>query len=346
MKFIKKIFRWINLLVVGGTIIAFLAPYISPTVLWPISFFGLALPVFLLLNIVFLFLFFLLKERKGWYLNALCLGISMLFIGKIIGTGGSITPTNNTLKVLSFNSSGFFDFKGNVKKDMEPYQNIFKDKSIVCLQEANYLTNKQKYFDYFSETFGFSYAYGGKTGLKILSTYPIINKGILIGKATAANGCIYADIKLDTTIVRIYNYHLQSTGIAPEAQKVIDNPDLEDANTKKSVKNIAIRLKNGSIKRAKNVQVIKEHMDNCPYPIIACGDLNDTPFTYSYHKLKRGLKDSFVERGSGLGATYNGPIPFLRIDYILTSPSFNIYSHQLIDTELSDHYPIISEIGF
>jgi endonuclease/exonuclease/phosphatase family metal-dependent hydrolase len=73
--------------------------------------------------------------------------------------------------------------------------------------------------------------------------------------------------------------------------------------------------------------------------------LNDTPFSYAYHTLSYGLKDSFSERGSGFGITYNGPIPGLRIDYILTSPQINIHSHDVLSSTLSDHYPVFSTVS-
>ena len=83
---------------------------------------------------------------------------------------------------------------------------------------------------------------------------------------------------------------------------------------------ITSRLKKSFIKRAIEVDVIKEHMNKSPFPIIICGDFNDTPNSYAYKKISHGLKDSFLEQGIGIGSTFLGKIPFLRIDYILHSP--------------------------
>ena len=46
--------------------------------------------------------------------------------------------------------------------------------------------------------------------------------------------------------------------------------------------------------------------------------------------------------GKGLGQTYNGKFPTLRIDYILHSPEFKINSFKTKEVNLSDHFPIVS----
>ena len=46
--------------------------------------------------------------------------------------------------------------------------------------------------------------------------------------------------------------------------------------------------------------------------------------------------------GTGLGQTYNGKFPTLRIDYILHSPEFKINSFKTTEVNLSDHFPIVS----
>ena len=47
------------------------------------------------------------------------------------------------------------------------------------------------------------------------------------------------------------------------------------------------------------------------------GDFNDTPVSYAYRKIRKGLNDSFVNSGYGAGFTYKGNYPPNRIDYIL-----------------------------
>ena len=75
--------------------------------------------------------------------------------------------------------------------------------------------------------------------------------------------------------------------------------------------------------------------------MLICGDLNDTPSSYTYQVLSRGMKDSFKKAGNGLiGNTFRGNLPSFRIDYILFDKKFEAYNYEKINISLSDHYPI------
>ena len=74
------------------------------------------------------------------------------------------------------------------------------------------------------------------------------------------------------------------------------------------------------------------------YPVLLCGDLNDHPLSYSTSELRKGWQDTFEEGGSGWGTTYGGQLPLLRIDYIMADSNFQITHHDVVKTNLSDHY--------
>jgi endonuclease/exonuclease/phosphatase family metal-dependent hydrolase len=69
-----------------------------------------------------------------------------------------------------------------------------------------------------------------------------------------------------------------------------------------------------------------------PYPTIVCGDFNDTPVSYTIHKLTRDLTDVFREVGRGFSHTYRGFFDMLRIDYVMCSDEFTPISYQVIDS--------------
>jgi endonuclease/exonuclease/phosphatase family metal-dependent hydrolase len=52
------------------------------------------------------------------------------------------------------------------------------------------------------------------------------------------------------------------------------------------------------------------------------------------------LNDAFIDAGYGLGNTFNGNLPPVRIDFILYSAAFESYDFNVHGVELSDHYPI------
>lgn len=103
---------------------------------------------------------------------------------------------------------------------------------------------------------------------------------------------------------------------------------------------IISRLNNAYIKRSKQVEIILSKIEQSPYPVLVCGDFNDTPVSYTYRKMTKELWDAFVESGNGTGSTYIGMFPFLRIDYILHSKELNAYQFETHSEELSDHHAI------
>jgi endonuclease/exonuclease/phosphatase family metal-dependent hydrolase len=100
------------------------------------------------------------------------------------------------------------------------------------------------------------------------------------------------------------------------------------------------KLIKASKRRAVQANVISTHIQNSSYPVIVCGDFNDTPVSYVYHKIRGGLKYVFVEAGKGCGGIYNGRLPSYRIDFILFYSSFNAYNYKRKKVNLSDHYPV------
>ncbi|MEM8906288.1 MAG: endonuclease/exonuclease/phosphatase family protein, partial [Bacteroidota bacterium] len=94
--------------------------------------------------------------------------------------------------------------------------------------------------------------------------------------------------------------------------------------------------------RAQQAHLVAEHVRNSPYPVMICGDFNETPLSYVYRILSAPLQDAFKQKGSGLGTTYAGKIPALRIDYILADRRLKILDHQILYKSYSDHYPVRS----
>ena len=80
-------------------------------------------------------------------------------------------------------------------------------------------------------------------------------------------------------------------------------------------------------------------MKNCPYPIIICGDFNDTPVSYAYQQLGDNMIDAFLESGNGIGASFS-KIPTLRIDYIFLNKDFKSFGFTTHEEEFSDHRAI------
>ena len=109
--------------------------------------------------------------------------------------------------------------------------------------------------------------------------------------------------------------------------------------------NIIKKLRNAFKKRSAQAEKVAESIRQSPYPVIVCGDFNDTPASYTYQEISNDLIDSFEEKGKGTGSTYVGRFPWLRIDYILHSPSIQTLEYRNLAKNLSDHKAIISTLG-
>jgi endonuclease/exonuclease/phosphatase family metal-dependent hydrolase len=104
------------------------------------------------------------------------------------------------------------------------------------------------------------------------------------------------------------------------------------------------RLKIAFEKRAIQAETICQHISASPFPVLLCGDLNDTPVSYCYRQFNDLLYDAFVESGNGIGQTYVGEVPSNRIDYIFYDASFksaNFETHQVYH---SDHKPVSCQL--
>ena len=103
-------------------------------------------------------------------------------------------------------------------------------------------------------------------------------------------------------------------------------------------------MRSSITRRPKQVDIVLEDIRNSPVESIVTGDFNDTPMSYTYQQLKKGKKDSFVEAGKGLGGTYSGLWPFIRIDYVLLPGSCKVQYHKVVRKPFSDHYPIVTRL--
>lgn len=78
-------------------------------------------------------------------------------------------------------------------------------------------------------------------------------------------------------------------------------------------------------------------------PTLLLGDLNAEPADPELTPLFRRLDDVWsASRGPGL--TFPADDPLKRIDYILASSHFAVENVEVLDTEASDHRPVVADL--
>ncbi len=100
------------------------------------------------------------------------------------------------------------------------------------------------------------------------------------------------------------------------------------------------------VKQEEQVQIFNNHRKESPLRQIVCADFNNTPFSNIYRITKGEMQDTFDEKGTGFGKTFDLKVVPFRIDFILADKTMQVMTHQNFDLKLSDHYPVLTSIRF
>lgn len=349
---IRKIAIWLNILAAVILLLSYFAPYVDPQNFWPLAFLGLAYYYLLIANLLFVVLWLILWKRLIILsLASIILGWSNLpLLIQLSGVEADENPAS--IKVVSFNVRVFDLYNWSRNKDTR--NKIFnflrmQKADVICLQEFYENPDQFPVLDTLKRLLGMPHTAIGYTlekgpqhfGIATFSRFPIVGKGFVDFGEKSNNSFIFADMVIEADTIRVYNTHLQSNKLNEADMKFIESlgSDKEVDEIKGSEK-ILKKLKYGFIKRGAQVNIVKEHIGGCRYPVVLCGDFNDSPFSYTYQVLSQDMQDAFVESGMGFGKTYNGKIPSFRIDYILASEKWKITGFETLPENLSDHYPV------
>jgi endonuclease/exonuclease/phosphatase family metal-dependent hydrolase len=329
--------------------------------LWLCTF---AIPVVFAVNIV-LFLLYAILRRASAIFYLLPLLFNLQFVTETYGVKrlyrAETTCSQDTtaaFSLLSYNVSGLkkpehanmhtFTIKDD--KDSVTYKLrkwiLENDYDVQCYQEFFDHTHnsyfktieaiqKKGYYYFFSKDAG---ANGDAVGLLTVSRFPIVNKGNILVSDNGFNRVIYTDIKIGPDTVRVINVHLESMRMKKDNPLYTDNRDAQ----KHRVKVILHKLKDGVFERSKQVEEVLAVIDTSSHPVICAGDFNELPYSYTYHSLRKKLKNSFEEKGKGFGFSYRGnTLQFLRIDNQFFSPGLDVVDFETRqDVPYSDHFPL------
>ncbi|MGO4905762.1 endonuclease/exonuclease/phosphatase family protein [Flavobacterium sp. W20_MBD1_R3] len=341
--FNKGIF-FLNIVLTLVTFIAYVLPFLAPKSFPLLSVLTLFMPFFFILNGLF-FLYWAIQFKKQLIVSGLVLLIGITFINKFYKFSSTESiKEEKDFTVMSYNVRLLNVFKW-IDRDDVPADilNFINDKNpdIVCLQEFS----ASAHIDLKVYPYRYIYMNGDqiKTGQAIFSKFPILDQGNIIFP-NSSNNVIYADIKKGKDVIRVYNMHLQSIKISPDVNEIDQNIDV--INQQKS-QMLFIRISKAFKQQQQQAEIFKEHKMKCIYPIVICGDMNNSAFSYVYRSVKGNMKDSFEEAGSGFGETYKFRYYPARIDYIFADEKMSVKKFENFPEFInSDHFPIMARLSY
>lgn len=345
-----KILLGVNLLFAFSLLFSYLAVHISPEDFAFPAFFGLAYPYLLLINILMAVLWAVLLKFEA-LISVAVIAIGFTHLSNYIRIGRSDKNTDGTFKVISYNLRLFNYFESRNSNSEKKVLSFLREQQadLICLQEFYVNGNPQQEDKIIREALGGKYYShmkvlgSGKNryyGIVTLSKFPITGKGEIIHPSSSSL-TIYTDILIKNDTFRIFNNHLQSFRLKSMERSLVEEITTSgDNEALDEVRSLSLSLKKGFIRRAQQAEALKQKVNQSPFPVIITGDFNDTPVSYSYHKIRKGLNDSFVNSGYGAGFTYKGNYPANRIDYILYDNALECSYFDILKIKYSDHYPV------
>ena len=330
------------------TISMYYACTIRPEKFWMAGFSGFLIPPVLLLQSLLL-IFWLFKKPFYALIPALALFFGIRFISASFGWHYLITEDCRDFRVLSLNARTFGSMEKphaeKTDKTSETVQAIVDSKAdVICIQEMfdfpgvrpfNVIRTLKKagYPHVFYSIARKSW--GSSVGMAIVSKHPILEKEIIRKKEGSNNQIILARIRIGDRHISVINMHLQSVALK-------DDELAKTGEAKELIGNtfsIGKKLKKGFQIRASQIDELLNSARSEGAYVVICGDLNDTPYSNAYLRLRDEFRNSFEEKGRGFGFTFNGGIPFLRIDQQFFGKGLRVTRFDVIRKfPVSDHY--------
>ena len=364
----KFLFIALTLLAAIALIFAFLAKLLPPSVSSTIAYCGLFFPYLLIANFV-LVIIWLIIDFTWAIVPAAVILLNVNNIDKHFQFRGCDKPEVcvNCLKVMSYNAKAFNIYQDDQLSMNRQVVTFLQNETpdILCIQEYSYDNTGKTRFNSTESILNalniknnerthkvilpYRNKLGYQFGMAIFSKYRIIDGGFVETSDSSSNKSMYVDIRYNGDTLRIYNIHLASMHLDStdyETGKSIWAGNYDSSFNDKAQK-LSQKISMAYKLRQKQAKSVHAHINECPYPVILCGDFNDSPASFSYNKIMHGFKDAFRSSGSGTGTTYiGGNFPAYRIDYIAHDKQFNDFQYTVCkDLTVSDHYPIYTYIS-
>ena len=351
------------------------APYMHPEDWWFTGFFGLFFP-YLFVVMLFFLVFWIFVKIKYSVFPLLVLIAGFGKAGLHVPFSGSsefnLEKPEGSLRIMTWNIRHFIPFdESKFKPDKMLHQAaIFEqikkyNPDIICFQEFLSMPEggSMDPISVLNKEMGYRYhQFAGKdifktkqySGIAIFSKIPILSGGVLpYPRSTGDNAenTNFADFVVAGDTLRLFSVHLQSFGFGSREYKRIDDVKAKLDSSVLESKHLLKKMRNTFYWHGIQSDFIETEVDASPYPSVIVGDLNDVPGSYTYSVVRGDHKDAFLERGSGLGATFTSSsstilrlLPTLRIDYIFHPQEYQTLQFLKGENQISDHRFLLADL--
>lgn len=341
-----------------------LARVVNPQTTPIFAFAGLFFQVIYLCNVACA-LWWVVRWKRWFVLSLLVLligagNIGLFYRSDMVAQTPDVSKSRDDVVVATYNVMNFSD--AEAPEGVSNYHRVMEwlnesGAQIVCLQEAHFSSSKS--FGEFKgglRKMGYGFFTNATTdkrdsatgsGFAMFSTYPIVRHAIA-EESDGNIGGVWADVKVGRDTVRIFNLHLQSTGITIADRNDTLSPQIiDDTMARTKLSKVATKMVENYRQRAAQADIVARLVEESPYAVVVCGDFNDTPVSYTYDTiLAEGLQDAFVECGRGTEYTFKGLYNLFRIDYILyDEATFASKEYQSYNLDYSDHKAVVVRMG-
>lgn len=343
-KYMAMMFLVVQVVVTSFTIVALFGGDVNPIGNTARAMLVYVLPLLIIANL--LLLVYWLVRRRWLYalIPVITVACCIPYIGTIYQFSFSHDDAEeqNGLKIATYNVAMFNrETSGFLAQDILAEMRRQKV-DVLCMQEYNDISGDKKNSDSYKEYF--PYMAVGRDDMVIYSRFPITGSKAILFEDTN-NSAMWADVEIKGHDFRIFNVHLQSTGInrtLHQADKLMKQ-NLEISNNR-LLSTIYGNYMLGMMFRTGQAVTVANEKRNSHHPVILCGDFNDVPYSYVYNTMLGDMVDGFKECGSGWMYTFRGK-KAVRIDYIFHDQNIKGLSYYKSDLTYSDHYPVFMKIA-
>ncbi|MGB3799098.1 MAG: endonuclease/exonuclease/phosphatase family protein [Lewinella sp.] len=316
-----------------------LARYVSPEIFWPPAIIALLLPGLLVVTVAFILVQVWRRRWRSVILPVVVVAVASPILDRLFAWPSSaeeLSAGEPTLTLATGNQR-MFRYADVSDAEVETVSNFFDrlGVEVLLLQEVWPEGRKKSYIDVIHQSSGLQQRHQVERTMVATYANNVIEEQAYF-EDSQYHGILLTDIRTDIGPIRVINTHLESNKISGMAEGIRGKESVSDQVT--TFGQMLAGYGRTTRQRAAQAQMIRRLVEESPHPVILGGDFNDVPSSYMYNTiLSPRLKDAWAQAGSGLGTTFTGPLPGLRIDYFMVDTALTVVDVERVNSPWSDH---------